>query len=268
MSEYTIRHLTAYEEYRAVSLVQQETWGEGLLEGLPPVLLAITHKIGGIIAGAFSPENELIGFVYGLPGRDKEKEFLWSHMLAVVPTWRGKGIGRRLKKFQKDFVLSQGIRYIKWTYDPLESVNAKLNVARLGAISTEYACDVYGDGTFSKLSRLIGTDRLIVTWFLHETEKKSYLDGFFEPQDPLTLEDVISDQLQFRTDLGHADGVLIRIPGNIQQLKTQDPEKARAWRTVTRKAFQFYFQHGYTVAGVTQNANSDGVSYILVAPTG
>ena len=266
MSEYTIRHLTTYEEYRAVTVVQQETWGEGLLEGLPPVLLAITHKIGGIIAGAYSPEHELIGFVYGLPGRDKGKEFLWSHMLAVLPAWRGKGVGKRLKKFQKDFVLSQGIRYIKWTYDPLESVNAKLNVARLGAIATEYACNVYGDGTFSKLSNGIGTDRLIVTWFLHEAEKKSYLERFFTPQDPLKLGDVISDQLEFRANLMQDEGVRIRIPDNIQQLKTQDPERARAWRTVTRKAFQSYFKQGYTVAGVTQDNRSDGVSYILVAP--
>ena len=267
MSEYTIRHLDTYDEYRAVSAVQHETWGDGLLEGLPPALLAVTKKIGGIIAGAFDSQEELIAFVYGLPGRVNGKDIHWSHMLAVVPSWRGKGIGQGLKKFQKDFVLNQGIRYIKWTYDPLESVNAKLNVGRLGAISGEYACDVYGDGTFSKLSRLIGTDRLIVTWFLHEAEKKAYLEKFFQPHDPLLLEDVISDQLEFRSDLVKADGVRIRIPKKIQQLKNQNPERAVAWRTVTRHAFQFYFELGYTVAGVFQEEENEEVSYILVAPT-
>ena len=267
MSDYSIRHLATYEEYKAVSAVQAATWGDGLLEGLPPALLAITKKIGGILAGAFTKKNELIAFVYGLPGRYQGVDMHWSHMLAVVPEWRGRGIGRELKKFQKDFVLNQGIRRIQWTYDPLESVNATLNVGRLGVISSEYACNVYGDGTFSKLSSLIGTDRLIVTWFLHEADKKAYLEKYVMPRDPFQLEDAISEQLVFRTDLKEADGVRIRMPQNIQQLKAQDLEKALAWRRVTRQAFQHYFQLEYTVVDVVHDRASEEVSYVLVGPT-
>ena len=264
--EFTIRHLTTYDEYRLIGDIQKETWGDDPVEFLSPALLSITHKIGGIIAAAFSMEGEPVGFVYGLPGKMHEKDFHWSHMLAVVPTWRGRGIGRELKLFQKNFVLGQGIRYIKWTYDPLESVNANLNVARLGAMPVEYVRDLYGDGRFSKLSTLIGTDRLIVTWFLLEEDKHVHLNAF-EPPPPIgEIHQVISEDVSFITDVNDAKAVRIRIPASIQQLKAQDPDTALAWRTATRLAFQHYFGLDYGVCKIYQDSKTGEVDYILTPP--
>ena len=264
--KFTIRHLSAYDEYRLVGGIQKETWGDDPVEFLSPSLLAVTHKIGGVIAAAFSEGGEAIGFVYGLPGKRHGKDIHWSHMLAVLPSWRGNGVGFALKKFQKEFVLSQGIRFINWTYDPLESINANLNITRLGAIPVEYACNLYGDGTFSKLSRLIGTDRLIVTWFLQDGDKHAYLSTYHQPPPMEEIEQVIVDGHSFRTGRHESRAVRIRVPASIQQLKTQNPESALAWRNATRLAFQYYFELDYTVCKIHQDKRTGEVDYILTAP--
>ena len=266
MKRFTIRHLSSYDEYRLVGGIQKETWGEDPVEYLSPALLAVTSKIGGIIAAAFSEEGEAIGFVYGLPGKRQGFDIHWSHMLAVIPSWRGNGVGRELKNFQKEFVRNQGIRRINWTYDPLEAVNANLNIARLGAIPVEYVCDLYGDGTFSKLSRLIGTDRLIVTWFLHDQDKQAFLSRYHQPPPAKNIEQVISKDLSFRKEGTDAPAIRIRVPANIQQMKAQDPDAAVAWRSVTRLAFQHYFELDYTVYDIHLDSTTKEVDYILTAP--
>ena len=265
-NRFTIRHLSSYEEYRLVGEIQKETWGEDPVEYLSPALLAVTSKIGGIIAAAFSDEGEPIGFVYGLPGKRHGFDIHWSHMLAVIPSWRGHGIGRELKKFQKDFVRNQGIRRINWTYDPLEALNANLNIARLGAIPVEYVCDLYGDGTFSKLSRLIGTDRLIVTWFLHDEDRQAFLSRYHQPPQVKNIEQVIEKDISFRSEATDAPAIRIRVPANVQQLKAQDPDAAVAWRSATRLAFQYYFELDYTVYGIHMDSHTKEVDYILTAP--
>ena len=265
-NRFTIRHLTDYDEYRWIGDIQEETWGEDPVEFLPPALLAVTHKIGGIIAAAFSEEGKAIGFVYGLPGKRHGIDIHWSHMLAVIPSWRGHGVGIALKEFQKEFVSNQGIQRINWTYDPLESVNANLNISRLRAVPVEYACNLYGDGTFSKLSELIGTDRLIVTWFLHDEDRTAYLSRYHQPPPLDEIQQVISGDLSFERHSGDRRAVRIRIPASIQQLKVQDPQSAVAWRKATQLAFQHYFELDYAVCTIHQDSRTGEVDYIMTAP--
>src|SRR6185436_11873728 len=67
-----------------------------------------------------------------------------SHQLGVLPAYRDQDIGYRLKLAQRDWVNLQGVRLITWTYDPLESRNARLNIARLGAVCRTYRREPYG----------------------------------------------------------------------------------------------------------------------------
>ena len=68
-----------------------------------------------------------------------------SHQLGVHPAYRNLGLGFLLKRFQWEFVRDQGIELITWTYDPLLSTNAYLNIARLGAVCNTYRRNEYGD---------------------------------------------------------------------------------------------------------------------------
>ena len=54
------------------------------------------------------------------------------------------GVGRRLKLRQREEALTNGIRLIEWTFDPLELKNAFFNIERLGAIVRRYAENQYG----------------------------------------------------------------------------------------------------------------------------
>ena len=243
-----------------------DAWGDGFIEVIPPSLLSVARKIGGIVAGAFSERDELIAFVYGFPGMREGNQVHWSHMLAVKTAWRGRGIGLQLKRFQKEFVLKQGIRRICWTYDPLEMINANLNISRLGALPEDYVCDLYGDGASSKLYRLIGTDRFIVSWYLFEADRLAHLDTFCHPEHPEILQHVLTDNLSLRDEVRSEPAVLLGIPENIQRLKVEDPDRAIAWRRATRDAFLYYFGKGYRVTGMHTHSDDQRRSYILSKP--
>lgn len=224
----------------------------------------VNVKIGGIVAGAFTPENELVAFVYGLPGFREGKEVHWSHMLAVKPGWRGNGLGRRLKHYQREFVLQKDIDVMHWTYDPMESVNAMLNLDDLGALPMEYAIDLYGKGEESILHKGIGTDRFIVTWFMKPEMRTAHLAGYHSTDDPLAAPAAITADLEFR--MVEAPVVRIEIPAHIQQVKVRSPEKAPLWRAATRAAFLHYFEAGYTVITCVRDEAADRYFYVMAAP--
>lgn len=261
---YTIRHIASYQEHEAVGRLQLETWGEEFIDMVPPAILLVTQKIGGIVAGAFDAHNDLVAFVYGLPGYRNGKRIHWSHMLAVREDWRSHGLGRELKQFQRNFVLEQGIGVIHWTYDPLEKLNANLNLTRLGALPGEYACDLYGDGESSKLYRTIGTDRFIVSWYLEKEAREAYLNRFVSVDAVAgEMHDVITDALVFQPAREGAAAVRIEIPNAIQRIKAESPDKAKAWRKVTREAFMHYFGLGYGVVTFMTDEETNRNYYIM-----
>jgi predicted GNAT superfamily acetyltransferase len=126
-------------------------------------MIAAQH-VGAILVGAFDGA-ELIGFVYGFPGFEGEHRVIHSDMLAVKESWRDRGVGRVLKLAQRDAAVARGVDRITWTFDPLQTRNAFLNLEKLGATADRYLRDFYG--TTSSPLHAGGTDRLWVTWHLH-----------------------------------------------------------------------------------------------------
>jgi predicted GNAT superfamily acetyltransferase len=178
----TLRPLASHDDYHACYELQLATWGRDFQEGVPPSVLKISQRVGGIAAGAFAAGGELLGYVYGLTGvrppgsrraaatlparggPTRPELFHWSHMLAVAPQARDLGLGTRLKLYQRELLLPLGVEVMEWTYDPLEARNAHLNLNRLGAEVVEYVEDMYKGEMGSELARGIGTDRFIVSW--------------------------------------------------------------------------------------------------------
>ena len=132
---------------------------------MPATILYVAQKVGGITAGAFD-RDELVGFVFGISGVDNGELIHWSDMLAVRATYRNKGIGERLKQFQRDTLVRRGVARIHWSFDPLQAKNAHINFNRLGVYAREYVVDMYGQ-TSSPL-HAHGTDRLIAIWDLQK----------------------------------------------------------------------------------------------------
>ena len=160
--------------------LQLHVWGS---EAVPAHQLIATARNGGCVFIA-QDENEIVGFCYGFSAG----EYLFSHLLAVLPKARGQGLGKRLKLAQFDWAREQKFAELRWTFDPLRVTNARLNLSLPGATVAAYHQNYYG----SMVDTLNegDTDRLEVRWPTSEyspVEKSKAIpllrDGKFEPPD-------------------------------------------------------------------------------------
>ena len=138
-----IRDLTLCSELREVETLQKEVWQSEDRDVVPLNILAATRAVGAILLGAFDGPA-LVGFAYSFVGREDERLIHHSHMLAVTPLHRNLNLGYRLKLAQRDRALAQGIDRMTWTFDPLQSLNAHFNFAKLGVIADTYNINFYG----------------------------------------------------------------------------------------------------------------------------
>ncbi|MYD72098.1 MAG: GNAT family N-acetyltransferase [Acidobacteria bacterium] len=253
----TFRRFESREDYAACVALQRDVWGDDFVDVVPATILMVSQRVGGVSAGAFDPDGRLVGFVFGITGFDGGGPVHWSDMLAVRPEARGRGIGKRLKLFQRDLLLAQGVRRMHWTYDPLVARNANLNLNGLGARAVEYVPNMYGD-TRSTLHAGLETDRFVVEWELDEKTTSGPAGGGTGDENPVV--DVTFDD---GAGLPDDPAVRIAVPADIDAVKSTDPERARAWQRTHRRAFGWYLTHGYRVAGLTYRP-APGDSWYLV----
>lgn len=261
-----IRPLETTADCHAVEALQRRVWPGSDLEVVPlHVLITIAHN-GGVLLGAWDGET-LVGFVFGFLGTDEGEAHRpalarlkhCSHMLGVLPEYRDRGLGYKLKLAQREGVLKQGVRLITWTYDPLESRNANLNIARLGAVCKTYKREVYGEMA-DALNAGLPSDRFQVDWWITSQRVKQRLSGdrprltyqsFASAGAPIVnparlntagLPQMIENITEPLGMLG-----LVEIPANFQAIKVADNGLAREWKTRTRSIFEAAFDAGYLV---------------------
>ncbi len=265
------------DDYDQCEELQRTTWGDSFAEIYPGSMMMITQKIGGVVAGAFDEDGVLVGFVLGMTGVRDGRLCHWSHMAAVREGLRSGGLGRHLKLFQRRLLLKIGVELAEWTYDPLESRNAHLNLNRLGALPVEYLRDVYGDGSTSALHTGIGTDRLVVRWELTSPAVEAAIAGRPAELAPSLGEAPIPNvdaDGRPRTDpfeLPPSPALRIETPSNLQAVKTADLDAAKAWRASTRRAFEAAFAAGYAVRGLLREEKDGKIHrsfYALTADSG
>jgi len=245
-----IRPCEGFEEFSACVQLQVEVWGYGDRDVVPRRVFIVSKQIGGQVMGAFdtslpgaSPEGaaeNLVGFAMSLPGITQGRPYLHSHMLAVNPEYRNRGIGRRLKLFQREEALRRGIRRMEWTFDPLEIKNSFLNVAKLGAIVRRYAVNFYGVSS-SRLHGQVPTDRLYAEWWLDSDWVSSTLGG--KPKTAPAVEQEIS------------------VPHQIAQWRhsPEDQERVLDIQTRNREHFQQAFAQQLAVVGFRIDAEGNGI---------
>ena len=262
MPEWIIHILETPEEMAAVEELQRLVWSAPDIEVVPKdILLAIVHN-GGLAIGAFVG-TELVGASFGFPGfyqtPDGPRLKHHSHILAVHPDWRSKGMGFALKRAQWQMVRKQGLDRITWTYDPLLSRNAHLNVARLGAVCNTYLRSEYGE-MLDGLNAGLPSDRFQVDWWLNSQRVERRLSrrsrptldlNYFRLAEATLLEACWDSKPIPRPpeEILSLSGtlVLVEIPYDFQALKAVDLALARDWRFYTREVFEEAFAAGYLV---------------------
>jgi predicted GNAT superfamily acetyltransferase len=236
-----IRHCHGIAEFEACMRVERAVWKSAEIDVVPIPLFVVAAETGGQVLGAFY-DSELVGFTLAIAGWRHRKPFLHSHMNAVLEGYRDRGIGQRLKLFQREDALMRGIGLIEWTFDPLIMKNAYFNLMRLGAVARRYLPNAYGITT-SPLHAALPTDRLVAEWHLRSPRVRRVLSG------------------KRATPAFSKMAVRITIPESLEVLKRGNPVKAMRIQSEIRAEFLKSLSKGYAATAVAPGKS--GLDYIL-----
>ena len=293
MPSWTIRLLETPEEMSAVEELQRQVWPGSETDVVPAHLLITAVHNGGVVLGAIANE-EVVGFVFGFPGieftPDGPRPKHCSHMAGVRPDYRDSGIGFALKRAQWQMIRHQGLDHVTWTYDPLLSRNAYLNIARLGAVCSTYRRSEYGDMR-DGLNAGLPSDRFQLDWWINTKRVERRLGRRARPMlslshllrvgvRPLYTLQPFDVAPSTRTSQGGTGNLLrppehvppleaqliaAEIPPDFMALKSADFPLARDWRFFSREFFETAFAKGYIVTDFVfdKNESNPRSFYIL-----
>jgi predicted GNAT superfamily acetyltransferase len=252
---FRFRRLEKPEEFRALEEVERLAWG---LVDEPPVPSTIQRAVqdnGGLVLGAFA-DIHLAGFALGFLGWDGTQLYHYSHRTAVRPEYRNHQLGFRLKAFQRDEVLRQGLPEVRWAFDPLQSRNALLGIRRLGARIHGYKVHYYGQLS-SEVDRGLETDRVTVRWNLTDATVEARVQGVY-PRVDEDLARYRGSTAIVETEAGEsglripvavqeptAETAHLEVPFDIALIRAHEPASLRTWRHAVRDAFRAALDTGY-----------------------
>jgi len=280
---WTIKILEELGQMHLVEGLQRLVWNEKETDIVPAHLINSAVHNGGLLIGAYV-NQELVGFVFGFPGfyptPDGPRLKHYSSMLGVRADLRGQGLGFALKRAQWQMVRHQGIDRITWTFDPLLSRNAWLNITRLGAVCNTYLRNFYGKMEDS-LNRGLPSDRFDVDWWVNShrvnrrlsRRRRNHLDlvHFLHGGAPILNPAEIS-----RSGLPHPNSateyqlgkelpiLLVEIPSDFLALKATDLKLALEWRLHSRSIFEELFKVGYLVTDFARTEDHPFRSYYVL----
>ena len=313
MNRIFIRILEDPADMQAAEELQRQVWPGNETEIVPAHLLITAAHNGGLVLGATeageapdagdeqseavwsgpgseAPTGPLVGFTFGFPGLyetpDGPRPKHCSHMLGVLPAYRDQGVGYRLKRAQWQMVRRQGLDRITWTYDPLLSRNAQLNIARLGAVCGTYQRNAYGE-LRDNLNAGLPTDRFQVDWWVnsarvnrrlsHRARKPLDLAHFLAAGTPLLNPSTPGadglprpaaqpDLSQFQAAADDTCPLfLVEIPPDFPLMRRSDPALALEWRLHSRGIFEALFSTGYLVTDFVYLPGAPARSFYVVS---
>jgi predicted GNAT superfamily acetyltransferase len=161
-------------------------------------------------------------------------------MTGVRAEYQSLGIGARLKWEQRERALLEGVRFIKWTFEPTKARNAYFNLEKLGASVADYEEDFYGTdyGTAPEVAGEkfgLASDRLFAEWELDSAKVNALAKGetYEERDEPAASVAIVNDWLA---------------------LVQQNPRAALAEQMRIRVEFEAAFAQGLTARGFRRDA--------------
>lgn len=260
MSKIAIRRLTTMEELKQMQSVEEQVWSQ---PPTPTHQTFTTSKNGGVILGAYK-DDVLIGFVYSFPGFDRQHTYLHSHMLGTLPEYRQGGIGEMLKLEQANIAKSLGYTMMTWTFDPLESINAYLNINKLRAVGAYYEENYY-EQLRDGLNQGLPTDRILIQWDLRQDRPlpKSKIN-----EEHILLIRESDGSPAFTQTFLHAFNNeqrewFVGIPEDFQTIKQHDMFLAKQWRLHSRKVFNQLFSAHYQAVNIIRDHHTKQSYYVF-----
>ncbi|MGI8495842.1 MAG: GNAT family N-acetyltransferase [Pyrinomonadaceae bacterium] len=242
-----IREVSSVEELIECSRLQREVFALPDIEISPARHLIVTKHAGGFTLGAFAG-GKLVGFVLSVPAFQGEQRYFYSHMTAVLQEFQSCGVGAKLKWAQRKRALAENIKFIKWTFQPVQARNAFFNLEKLGAIIHHYEPNFYGTdySTIGNTSENIGldSDRLFAEWHLESEKVVALSKG----------EKFVENTASARK---------IEIPNDWNALVKTNPQKAVAEQMRIKKEFQKAFTENLIAKGFERNETHP--KYLLFA---
>lgn len=223
-----IREVSTVEELGDCVRLQKQVFATPDLEISPVRHLIVTKSAGGWTLGAYYGER-LVGFVLSVPAFRGTERYFYSHMTAVDKDFQSYGIGAKLKWAQRERALSEGVNFIKWTFQPVQARNAFFNLEKLGAVIREYKPNFYGTDytTSAEQDQIMGldSDRVYAEWNLgsEKVEKLAQGERFFETEKAVAA---------------------IEIPNDWNSLVLSDPQKAVDEQNRIKEEFYKAFAKG------------------------
>ena len=245
-TDVTIRECVSIEDFKQCIELERAVWKDDDIGIMPIRLYMISKACNAPTIGAFDASGRLVGFVHtslALAGRNAVYH---SHLAAVVEGLRHKEIGARMKLAQRQRAIEAGIPLIIWTFDPLQSRNAHLNINKLGAIIRRYEVNYYGED----LSAVFGasgipSDRLYAEWWVRSPHVESVLSGNRPQVEP--------------------DAPSVVIPDNVDQVSARSRDEHLQRRLRVREDFQRELGRGLIVRGFARDRDL-GTSRYLFGP--
>jgi predicted GNAT superfamily acetyltransferase len=245
-SDVTIRECVSIADFKQCIELERAVWKDDDIGIMPIRLYMISKACNAPTIGAFDQSDRLVGFVHtslALVGRNVVYH---SHLAAVLEGLRHKDIGARMKLAQRDRAIEAGIPLIIWTFDPLQSRNAHLNINKLGAIIRRYEVNYYGEDLSSVFgSTGIPSDRVIAEWWVKSPHVESALSGS-------------------RPALAQG-APAAEIPDDIDSVNARSREDHLKWRLRAREDFRREIDRGL-IARAFERDSAGGVSRYLFGP--
>lgn len=269
-----LNDLRTLEECQALVRLQTEIWGQDG-ETVPASTLMVSARRGGILIGA-QIGSRMVGLVWSLPGLRHGIRTHWSHLLGVLPEFRGQGIAERLKAAQRNRAMAQDVDLVEWTFDPLLAPAAHLNLHVLGGVGASYGPDMYG-ALPGELNGGTPTDRLLVEWQLRAAHVKRRL-ALRDSKEPVVARsnEILSAPVLIQTKT-EGDWVrfagsspipdqrraIVPIPPNWLEMQQLDTAVALEWRLGLREVLSAAFTHDFRVVDFFIDRANGGGSYLL-----
>lgn len=273
MTEIQIRTLHSAEEMSAAVDLQRVYWGDNMADLVPDHMLLSISRYGGHIHAAYDGDK-MVGLLMGFLGADIDPRdeadapsqlYVMSKRMVVLPEYRGQKIGEHLKQAQRQFAKQHNIQLVLWTFDPLLSRNAYLNLGKLGAIGQKYEKDYFGT---SANNPVLSADRLQVNWWVNHLSLNKPTSINFANTPIVNSVSLSEEGLLIPNDFNLPDSEIVRleIPMEFVPLERLNPDLGQKWRDFIRYAFPELLSAGYLATDFTRIENR--VFYIFTQDDG